>query len=126
MKNKQLFGLFFSLLQGLQKIMVEGDGDGLHSVFQFIFGQVALPDYYNLPAVLQQNVIILLVTPSVVLYFCPPEVGIAFGHHKFGAALMSVPKTTVDEDGGSVSAHHNVRFAGDASDIESITVSVRP
>lgn len=119
-------GALHVLPHDVQQIPVEGDGDGLHSVFQFVFGQVALPDNNNLPAVLQQNVIILLVTPSVVLYFCPPKVGIGFRHYKLGAAFVSMPETTVDEDGCSVATHHNVRFAGDASDIEAITVSVRP
>ncbi len=37
-----------------------------------------------------------------------------------------MPKTTVDEDGGMVASHHDVRFSRDAFHVESITIAMMP
>lgn len=106
--------------------MIQGDGDLLHGSFQFLFGQVARPDDDYLPTGVHQFVVVPLVTFAVTGYLCLPEVGVGLWQDKLLATLVTVPKTTINEDSRSILAHDDVRFAGHALDIEPVAVSVRP
>ena len=106
-----------SLFQSFQEVFVQGDNYGLHGGFEFVFGQVALPEDNDLPTGIYQIIVILLVTFTVAGYLGLPEVGIGLWKYKLLASFMPVPETAVDKDRRSVFAHNDVRLAGYALDI---------
>ena len=105
---------------------VEGDGYLLHGGFCFVFGEVACPDDDYLPSGVKQQLVVPSVPFAVAVDFRLPEGGVGLGQYELSASLMSVPETAVDENRRSVSAHHYVRLARHALDIEPVPVSVRP
>ena len=115
-----------TLLDNLQEIPIQCHGCLLHGGFQFVFAQLALPEDYHLPAVLQKDGVVLSVAFTVAGYLRLPERGVALWHPELAATFVSMPETSVDEYSRSVSPHHYVRFAGHAPHIQSVPVSVRP
>ena len=113
-------------LQDVQKFFVQGDSYGLHGGFQFVVGEVARPDDDYLPSGVKQQLVVPSVPFAVAVYLRLPESGVGLWMYKLLASLMSVPETAVDENRRSVSAHHYIRLAGHALDIEPVAVSVRP
>ena len=53
-----------------------------------------------------------------------PEFGVCLGHYKVLAALVTVPKASVDEDDGAVFAQYYVWGAGQALDVYSVAVAM--
>ena len=128
----------------------------MHSGFQFVFGQVARPDDYYLPTGIHQFIVVPLVAFAVTVNLGLPEGGVGLGQYKLFASLVNKEfyvrsansraaltpqnvhctflrcgltassETAVDENSRSVSAHHYVRLARHALDIEPVTVAVRP
>ena len=114
------------VLQQAEIIGIKCNGCLLHGGVEFVFGQVARPDDDDLPAGLNQSVIVLLVPFAVAGYLGLPKGGVGFRQYELFATFMPVPETAVDKDSRSVLAHHYVRLAGHALDIEPVPVSVRP
>ena len=103
-----------------------GDGNLLHGGFCLVVGEVTCPDDYYLPTGIHQFVVNPCIPSSIPFYLVLPESGVGLGQYELSASLMSVPETAVDENRRSVAAHHYVRLARHALDIEPISVSVRP
>ena len=106
--------------------MVQRDGDLLHSGFDLVFGQAARPQCNHLPAVGAEQFFVLPVTFTVAVNLRLPERRIGFRQYELPAAFVPMPKTPINEYRRSVLAHHNVRFARHAPDIQPIPVSVCP
>ena len=60
----------------------------------------------------------------VAFYFLFPEWGIALGHYKMLAALVTVPEAAVDEDDCLVFAQYYVGGAGQTFDIYPVAVAM--
>ena len=58
---------------------VEGDGNLLHGVFCFIFGEVACPDDDYLPTGIHQFVVNPCIPSSIPFYLVLPEGGVGLG-----------------------------------------------
>lgn len=56
----------------------------------------------------------------VALYFCLPEVHVAFGEDVISATFMTVPEATVYEDDGPVLAEDEVGMTGQTRMIEPV------
>ena len=114
------------LLYDVDIVFIQRDCCLLHGVFDTLCRQLAFPEHYHQPAVLQKDVMVPPVTFAVARYLLLPERGIALGHHKLTASLVSVPKAAVDEYRRSVPPHHDIRLARYAFHIQSVPVPVRP
>ena len=79
-----------------------------------------------MPTGIDQGVVVLLVTYTIVLYFVLPELCIGFGKDKLLATLMSMPETAINEDSRSVFAHDYIRLSGYTLDVQAISISMRP
>lgn len=106
--------------------MVERNGYLLHSGFELVFGQTARPQCNHLPAVGTEQFLVPSVSFAVALNLRLPERRIGFRQYKLPAAFVPVPKTTIDEYRRSVLAHHDIRLARHAPDIQPVPVSVCP
>lgn len=60
----------------------------------------------------------------VAFYFLFPEWGVALGHYKVLATLVTVPEAAVDEDGCPVFAQYYVGGAGQAFDVYAVAVAM--
>ena len=109
-----------------QQIAVECDRHLLHSVFYFLFRQIARPYHNHLPPCLHQKIIVPLVTFAVTVNFRLPKSRVGLRYHKLAASFMPVPKATVDKDSRPVSAHHDIRLSRHTPDVEPVPVSVCP
>lgn len=106
--------------------MVERNGNLLHSGFELVFGQAARPQCNHLPSVGAEQFFVLQVSFAVAVNLRLPEHRIGFRQYELPAALVPVPETAVDEYRRSVLAHHNVRLARHALDIQPVPVAVCP
>ena len=77
-----------------------------------------------MPAELAQLDAFFDVALFVAFYFLFPEWGVALGHYKVFATLVSVPEAAVDEDGCPVLAQRYVGGAGQALDIYAVAVAM--
>ena len=114
------------VLQQAEIIGIKCNGCLLHGGVEFVFGQVASPDDDDLPAGLNQSVIVFLVPFAVAGYLGLPESGVGFRQYELLATFMSVPETAVDKDSCPVLAHYDVRLSRNTFDVESVSVPVRP
>ena len=105
------------VLQQAEIIGIECNGCLLHGGVEFVFGQVASPDNDDLPAGLNQSVIVLLVSFAVTGYLGLPKGGVGFRQYELLATFVSMPETSVYKDSCPVFAHDDIRFAGNALDI---------
>lgn len=106
--------------------MVQRNGNLLHSGFESVFGQVARPQRNHLPAVGAEQFFVLPVPFAVAVNLCLPECRIGFRQYELPATFVPVPKTPINKYRRSVLAHHDVRFARHAPDIQPVPVSVYP
>lgn len=106
--------------------MVQSNGNLLHGRFELVFGQAARPQCNHLPAVGAEQFFVLPVAFPVPFYLCLPECRIGFRQYELPAPLVPVPETAVDKYRRPVLAHHDVRLARHAPDIQPVSVSVRP
>lgn len=106
--------------------MVQRDGNLLHSGFESVFGQVARPQRNHLPAVGAEHFFVPLVPFTITVNLCLPERRIGFRQYELPAVFVPMPKTPINEYRRSVLAHHNVRLARHAPDIQPVPVSVCP
>jgi len=113
-------------LQDVQKVFVQGDSYGLHGGFQFVFGEVARPDDYYLPAGIHQFVVNPCIPSSIPFYLVLPESGVGLWQDELLATLVTVPETTVDEDSRSVFAHDDIRLARHTLDVQPVSISMCP
>ena len=77
-----------------------------------------------MPAEVEQLDTFLYVALFVAFYLQLPELAIALGHYKVFAALVAVPKASVDKDDCLVFAQYNVGGAGQALDVYAVAVAM--
>ena len=109
-----------------QIVVIQRDCNRLHGGFQFVLGQVALPNDEHLPTVVDEDVVVLPVTFAIASNLCSPKVSVAFRHYKLGAAFVSVPETSVNKDCCTIFAHYDVRLTWDTLYVQSVPIPMCP
>ena len=85
---------------------------------------MSFPDDDCMPAETAQLDALFYIALAVAFYLLFPEWGVALGHYKVFATLVTVPKASVDEDDCLVFAQYYVGGAGQAFDVYAVAVAV--
>lgn len=88
--------------------------------------ELALPDDDDGPAFgfeLAPGVLVALLVPC---YLGGPEVCVGFGNDVVGAVFVAVPEAAVDEDDGVVFGEDDVRLAGEAFVVDTVSEPKSP
>lgn len=85
--------------------------------------QLALPNRHYSPTHLFQRFLVTSVTLLVALYLLPPKVDI--GMRQMPVHLVPVPKAPVYENHNAILAQHDIRRAGQALHVLTVTVTAR-
>ena len=88
--------------------------DATQLLFDYLdIRKFAFPNNHNIPTEYAKALLVRSVTFDVSGKLHFPELRIALGNIAKCAALMPVPETAMDEDGGPISRKNNVRPAGE-------------
>lgn len=122
-----------------QQLLVEQEFHLAHGAFQTVGLELAFPDDDHLPAVVLEELVVLLVPLLVSGDFVDPELGVGLRYlttTRFSTAhlkpftsnlhVVPMPKASVDKDGCVVAAHHDVGLPRNAFHVEAVAVAVTP
>jgi hypothetical protein len=78
-----------------------------------------------MPAHLCQLSLLFLVTFFVPAYLLPPKISVGLWQLKIFAAVVTVPKATVDKDARAVLPQHQVGMTGETRVVETVAETMK-
>lgn len=104
---------------------VEGEGKASERLLALRGLELAFPYYDAMPAHLCQFLLLLFVALFVPAYLLPPKISVGLWQLKIFAAVVTVPKASVDEDAGAILPQHQVGMTGETRVVEAIAEAMK-